>query len=171
MLQLKSISKAAIPQALEKALRYRLLNEPQEAESICRDVLAVERENQAALVTLLLALTDQFSTDFTRAREEALKVLARLHGDYEQAYYEGIVHERWAHAQLSRNMPGAFALSWLHEAMRCYEKAEQVSKPDMADAVLRWNTCARYLQQHPLEEAQASEIRDVEAEYADEGPR
>ena len=38
-----------MPAALEKALRYRLLNEPVEAESICRDVLEVDPDNQAAL--------------------------------------------------------------------------------------------------------------------------
>jgi len=58
--QLKPISKAAIGEALEKAKRYRLLNEPSLAESICLDVLEVEPENQRALVTLLLAITDQF---------------------------------------------------------------------------------------------------------------
>ena len=60
MPELKRISKDAVPAALEKALRYRLLNEPLESESICRDVLATDSKNQEALVTLLLALTDQF---------------------------------------------------------------------------------------------------------------
>ena len=45
---------------LEKALRYRLLNEPLEAESICLDVLQAEPANQEALVTLVLARTDLF---------------------------------------------------------------------------------------------------------------
>ena len=38
MYELKSISTEAVPGALGKAERYRLLNEPREAESICRDV-------------------------------------------------------------------------------------------------------------------------------------
>ena len=42
MFELKPISTAAIPRAVAKAERYRLLNEPQEAESICRDVLRVD---------------------------------------------------------------------------------------------------------------------------------
>lgn len=170
MLQLKRISPAAIPEALEKALRYRLLNEPHEADSICRDVLAIEPANQAAVITLLLALTDQFPTEFTSALEESKRVLARLEGQYESAYYEGIIHERWANAQLNRNMPLEFAAYWFREAMRCYERAEKLSKPEVPDAVLRWNTCARYLQQHPQETGQPQQDQDVE-DFADEVPR
>src|ERR1700722_16262182 len=58
----KPISPDAVPLALEKAERYRLLNEPAQAESICLDVLAVDPDNQRALVMLLLALSDQFLT-------------------------------------------------------------------------------------------------------------
>ena len=61
MLELKPISRDAIPQALVKAERYRLLNEPGQAESICLDVLAVDPSNQEARVLYILALTDQFS--------------------------------------------------------------------------------------------------------------
>ena len=57
MSELKKLSKEAIPAALEKAERYRLLNEPGEAESICLDILAIDPENQRAIIMLLLALT------------------------------------------------------------------------------------------------------------------
>ena len=60
MFELKHIGPEAIPAALDKAERYRLLNQPDAAESICEDVLAVDPDNQPALITLLLALTDQF---------------------------------------------------------------------------------------------------------------
>jgi hypothetical protein len=63
MFELKRLSDEAIPAALEKALRYRLLNEPAEAESICHDVLRIDPENQQALVVLLLALTDPAGPD------------------------------------------------------------------------------------------------------------
>jgi len=43
MYELKRLTKEAVPRALEKAERYRLLNEPTEAESICQDILRVER--------------------------------------------------------------------------------------------------------------------------------
>ena len=148
-MHLKRLAAESIPSALEKALRYRLLNEPAHAESICRDILEVDPTNQSALVTLLLALTDQFSTRFTQALEQANGALARLEGDYEKAYYEGIIHERWANTEMGRNMPGDFASGWYREAMRCYEKAEQLSSTEDPDAVLRWNTCARLLQEQP----------------------
>jgi hypothetical protein len=44
--QLKSISKAGIPEAIAKAELYRYLNEPEEAESICRDILVVDADHQ-----------------------------------------------------------------------------------------------------------------------------
>jgi hypothetical protein len=47
MVELKRLSAEGIPAALEKALRYRLLNEPAEAESICHDVPHIDPENQA----------------------------------------------------------------------------------------------------------------------------
>jgi hypothetical protein len=50
MYELKPLSREAIPAALEKAYRYRLLNEPLEAESICRDILEADPENQEATV-------------------------------------------------------------------------------------------------------------------------
>jgi hypothetical protein len=53
MFQLKHITREAIPHALERVERYRLLNEPEEAESICLDILAVDADNQSALVMLL----------------------------------------------------------------------------------------------------------------------
>jgi hypothetical protein len=60
MFKLKPLSKEAIPAAHEKANCYRFLNEPVEAESICLDILEVEPDNQQAIITLLLSLTDQF---------------------------------------------------------------------------------------------------------------
>ena len=55
---LKSISIEGVPKALEKAERYRLLNEPSLAESICVDILTVLPAHQQALISLLLARTD-----------------------------------------------------------------------------------------------------------------
>jgi len=147
--QLKPISKAAVGEALEKAKRYRLLNEPSLAESICLDVLDVEPENQRALVTLLLAMTDQFGhgAGVAKARE----LLPRLRSEYEQQYYAGIVWERSAHAQLRKGAPNAsFSAydSFLH-AMACYDKAIELQPPGNDDAILRWNTCARILMRNP----------------------
>jgi len=78
MVEPKLISPAGIPAALEKAIRYRLLNEPLEAESICRDVLAVDPENQEAMVTLLLALTDEFDKELAGALTDAQSLLPKI---------------------------------------------------------------------------------------------
>src|SRR5512144_1485624 len=100
MPELKTLSKEAIPAALEKAMRYRLLNEPGEAESICLDILAADPDNQEALVMLLLAITDRYGRGYGVGSMQAQDVLARLRNPYEKAYYAGIIHERRAKAKL-----------------------------------------------------------------------
>lgn len=148
-MELKSLHKDAIPSALAKAERYRLLHEPWQSESICQDVLRVDPDNQAALVTLLLALTDQFGEAFKV--QEAKDVIPRFKEEYERLYYSGIISERRAQALLhqSRHATGSAIYDWLREAMECYEKAEAVRPPANDDALLRWNTCARLLMRNP----------------------
>ena len=98
MFDLKLLSSDAVPTALEKALRYRLLNDPAEAESICHDVLRIDPENQQATVILLLALTDRFGKGYAVGVTQAQEVLSHLHDPYERAYYAGIICERRAKA-------------------------------------------------------------------------
>jgi len=152
MSDLKSLSKEAIPAALEKAERYRLLNEPGEAESICLDILETDPENQPALITLLLALTDRFSKGYGVSDTPANQLLARIKGEYERAYYGGILAERRAKAKLAQGHPGAghYAYNELCEAMRQFEKAESIRPPGNDDALLRWNTCARMMAKNKL---------------------
>jgi tetratricopeptide (TPR) repeat protein len=172
MLEFKQIPRESIAAALEKALRYRLLNEPLEAESICRDVLRIEPDNQAALVTLLLALTDQFGNEFNVALDEAKHVVPLLDDEYERAYFAGIIYERWGKAEHSRGMPGQMALGWVRAALRCFEKAMALAQPDDPDAILRWNACLRFLEQHQREETSEYEvlIREMVWEYDEEMP-
>jgi hypothetical protein len=144
MFELKPLSKDAIPKALQKADRYRLLNEPAEAESICLDILAAEPDNQLALVTLILALTDQFErVDYNIGHTGFQELLPRLRDEYERAYYAGVISERRAKASLRRQMHSSAAYEWFREAMSWYEKAQAIRPPGNDDAVLRWNTCAR----------------------------
>jgi len=151
MYTLKTLSKAAIPGALEKAERYRLLNEPLEAESICRDVLAVEPGNQQALIILLLALTDTFKQNLSTAFNQAHEVLEILSDQYCKAYYGGIISERRAKIHLERGGPGSgrLAYEWFQKAMTQYETALNSCSPGNQDALLRWNTCARLIMRHP----------------------
>ncbi len=171
MIELKRITIEGVPAALEKALRYRLLNEPLEAESICRDILELEPENKQAVVTLLLSLTDQFDKDFAHARDRAREALQQLTDPYQQAYYEGILHERWAKAEIARGLPRNFAVGWFREAMRCYEKAEQLSTTKDPDPILRWNTCARFLAREGEIDTQAESLtHDAHEGFPDDVP-
>jgi len=152
MFPLKPLSRDAVPAALAKAERYRLLNEPGEAESICLDVLEVDPSNQDAAVMLLLALTDQFPHESSaKAISRAGELAHQLADEYDRAYYSGIVRERRAKAVLQHQRFGATAtaIEWLHEAMRFYESAEAVRPANNDDALLRWNACARLLMQLP----------------------
>jgi hypothetical protein len=146
--ELKTLSPDAVPRALEKAIRYRLLNEPGEAASICLDVLAADAGNQEANATLILALTDQFEgEEGTAALTEAWECLERIKDEYSQQYYGGIIWERRARARLRRGSldAGFRAYEWVREAMTCYERAEAVRPAGNDDALLRWNACARLI--------------------------
>jgi hypothetical protein len=148
-MELKSLHKDAIPGALAKAERYRLLHEPWQSESICQDVLRIDPENETALITLILALTDQF--EYGHPVQEAKDLIPRLHDEYDRAYYSGIIAERRAKAllQQARQGSGPIIYEWIHEAMRWYEKAEAIRPPANDDALLRWNTCSRLLARNP----------------------
>ena len=152
MFNLKPLSPSAIPAALEKAMRYRLLNEPGEAESICLDVLGLEPEHQQALVLLLLALTDRFGKGYAIGFTQAQEILPRLRDSYDRAYYAGIIRERRAKAYLGQSAPGTGfnAYELLREAMDCYEQAEAIRPAGNDDAVLRWNACARLIMSNQL---------------------
>lgn len=143
----KPISIQSVPLALQKADRYRVINDPFSAESICLDVLAVDPENEHALVTLLLAITDQFAAGPTAGAHRAREILPRLRDAYKQAYYAGIICERCATAQMRPEMhcPGEMIYGWLREAMSWFEKAELQRPPGNDEALLRWNACARLL--------------------------
>lgn len=149
MFELKRLAPEAVPAALERAERYRLLGEPVEAESICEDVLAVDPGNGRALVVRLLAVTDQFPSGPALARARGM--LADLPDDYSRAYYKGLVDERAAKAMLRRGgiaVPHA-AYELFRDALEAYDEACRLAPPDNNEAVLRWNTCVRILRAHP----------------------
>ena len=161
--KLKSISRAGIPAAISKAELYRNLNEPGEAESICRDVLAVEPDNQKAQRLLGLAITDQFTG---AGYAEAEKIFQSLSDPYEQLYYTGILHERRAKAQLRAGRSPHTLLPLIEEAMRCFEEAEKIRPADNDDAILRWNRCVRLLQSRAPSDWQ----REIEAFDVSDSP-
>jgi hypothetical protein len=148
MYELKPLSSDNLDAALAKADRYRLLGEPREAESICEDVLAIDQDNQRALITMLLATTERFREDIGDEVAEAKAILPRLQSEHDRAYYAGIICERRAKVIFMQEPEaGPAVFSWLHKAMQWFERAEDLSDGS-DDARLRWNTCARMINQH-----------------------
>ena len=150
MFALKALSHESVPGALAKVERYRLLNEPAQAESICRDILAIEPDNQEALIGFVLSLSDQIHSD-RKAFQAALSAAGTLQSYYDQAYYAGLVWERRARSVYEEGSKGAqhSVYEWIRKAMKYFETAESIRPPGNDDAVLRWNTCVRFLAQHP----------------------
>lgn len=150
MQTLKPITKDGIPRALEKVERYRLLNEPAEAESICRDILEIDPDHQKALSMLILTLSDQFNSGVSY--KEAANLLNRLKDDYQRTYYKGIILEREAKAAIRRGGFGSQfdAYEWLIEAIEAFEKAATLRPAGNDDAILRYNACIRAIQRHQL---------------------
>ncbi len=144
--KLKPISKSSVPEAISKVELYRSLNEPEEAESICRDILAADPQNQLALRLLGLALTDQFTGSGADRYAEVERIFESLTDPYERLYYTGLLHERRAKAQLRAGHLPHTLLVLFERAMHCFEEAEKIRPPDNDDALLRWNRCVRLLQ-------------------------
>ncbi len=152
---LKPISKESIPRALDKAERYRLLNDPFFAESICQDVLAIAPDDQRALQIYVLALTDQFTHGEGDRVKRSRETIAKLHSEYERHYYNGIVSERRAVALLDSGAFGASDAAWAHlqDAITCYGHAQALqTEQSNDDAILRHNTCVRLFELHGLAE-------------------
>jgi hypothetical protein len=149
MFELKPISHDSVAGALAKVERYRLLNEPSAAESICHDILQIEPGNQAATINLILALTDQIPHD-TRAFADALATVSHLDSPYDRAYYAGIAWERRAKARYQAGGPGAhrYVYEWIVTALQLFETAEPLRLQGNDDALLRWNACIRFLNRH-----------------------
>ena len=143
---LKPISKAGIAEAIAKVELYRYLNEPEEAESICRDILAIDPQHQLALRFLGLSITDQFGSGTTDRYREVEETFLKLTERYEQFYYTGILYERRAKAQLRNGQPPHMVLPLFERALECFGKAEKIRPPSNDDAILRWNRCVRLLQ-------------------------
>jgi tetratricopeptide (TPR) repeat protein len=151
-LKLKTISQNGISEAISKATLYRYLNEPEEAESICHDILAIEPNHQVAWRMLGLAITDQFIGQSWDRFGEAEGAFLRLTDPYEREYYMGLLHERRAKAQMRAGRPAQILVGLFKEAMGHFEEAEKIHPPDNDDAVLRWNRCVRLLQELPHKE-------------------
>lgn len=148
-MEIKPISSDSVPRALELAQRYRLLGEPEQAASICTDVLAADPGNAEARLVLFLATTEQFSLTHGPDVEDADRIVAEMPTEYERAYYGGVARERWARSRLQAGVHTAIAGDWLRRAMELYAEAERVRPAGNDDALLRWNACQRLIQRVP----------------------
>ena len=164
--KLKPISQSSIAEAISKVELYRNLNEPEEAESICRDILAIEPGQQVALRLLGLAITDQFTGGFSDRHGEVEGVFQSLQDPYERLYYTGLLYYRRAKAQLRAGRPPHTLLVLFEKAMQCFEDAEKIRPPDNDDAILRWNRCVRLLETIPRAELQ----REMEVFHVGDEP-
>jgi ATP/maltotriose-dependent transcriptional regulator MalT len=162
--QLKSISKAGIAEALAKAELYRYLNEPEESESICRDILAVDPQQQLALRLLGLSITDQFTGGVSDRCQEAQEAFEKLADKYEQLYYQGLLKERRAKAQLRAGQLPHAIYPLLERALNCFAEAEKIRPAGNDDAILRWNRCVRLVQTPSL--AWEEQLASFEADDA-----
>jgi len=161
-LKLKTISKSGIAEAIAKAELYRYLNEPEEAESICRDILAVDPNHTMGLRTLGLSMTDQFTGGVQDRYAEIESIFQRLKDEYERHYYTGLLCERRVKAQLRAGRAPHTLLPLLERALQCFADAERIHPPGNDDAMLRWNRCVRLLQSQP--DFEAEEVTSFEVE-------
>jgi tetratricopeptide (TPR) repeat protein len=162
---LKQLPRTSLEAALVKAEHYRDLNQPEEAESICRDVLDVDAANQRAWKLLGLALTDRFSSRHAGLAEEAIAAFERLTDEYERIYHVGVAWERSAKAHLERNEAHSAVTAFEH-ALVLFEQAQGM-RPDLPDAVLRWNRCVRLLGAHPALKAALGAPREDQVQLGD----
>jgi hypothetical protein len=161
MFTLKPISRDGVDGALAKAERYRLLNEPNEAESICRDILEVDPTNRQAHVSLILALTDQIQQD-PSAFARAMSAISGLETAYDSAYYSGVAWERRAKAIHGAGTQGSggYVHDWLVKALGLFEQAERLRPSGNDDAILRWNACVRFLDRHKELRPETQELQE-----------
>jgi tetratricopeptide (TPR) repeat protein len=144
--ELKRLPKTSLEAAIAKAAHYRDLNQPEEAESICRDILDVDAQYQQAWALLGLALTDRFRTERVGIVEQAVEAFNHLVDPYQRTYHLGVAWERAAKAHLERDETYN-AVTAFEQALDLYAQAEAL-RPDSPDPLLRWNRCVRLLKSH-----------------------
>ena len=162
---LKRLRLTSLEGAIAKAVHYRHLNQPEEAESICRDVLDVDATNQSAWRLLGLALTDRFASGQVGLLEEAIEAFERLSDEYERVYHLGVAWERAAKTHLERNEAHSAVTAFEH-ALGLFDKAESMH-PELPDPVLRWNRCVRLLKTHASLRAAMHAPRENEVHLGD----
>ena len=163
MANFKELSAEGVSAALERAKDYRFLNDPELAESICLDIIHLQPDNQEANRLLLLAETDQFGGTNHEALNIAKEALGKLADPYQQAYYGGLISERYARWMLKgRGQRAHFvAHEAVQDALAQYEKALELKPEGNDEAILRWNTCLRMIKRYRLTPPDEEERQDM----------
>ena len=146
------ISKSNIKPALERANQYRLLLQPELAISICIDILAVDTNNQDAIIIYILALTDNISEG--KNDKKILEVISLLDTEYRKKYYKAIYYERKGIAFMKGSMSKSFAYDLFIKAIELYKLARDISPKDDDNATLRYNSCVRSIENNNLKPRQ-----------------
>jgi hypothetical protein len=83
---------------------------------------------------------------------EAQRLVRRLSGAYERAFYSGVIIERRAKEMLAHGTLGAGPTVYglLTRAMDFYEEAERIRPSGDDSSILRWNTCVRIIARNNL---------------------
>ena len=91
-------------------------------------------------------------TDHQELVKRARDRLTTIQGEYEKLYYEGIIWEREAKSILKLNYPGSKfkAFELLQKALDCFNSAERIRPKNNDESILRWNSCARIINQKQL---------------------
>jgi tetratricopeptide (TPR) repeat protein len=163
--ELKRLPNSSLDAAIAKAEHYRDLNQPEEAESICRDVLDVDSTYQKAWKLLGLALTDRLASGQVGLLEQAVDAFERLTDPYERVYHLGVAWERAAKAHTERGEAHSAVAAFEH-ALGLFQEAEPM-RPDLPDSVLRWNRCVRLLSTHPSLRAALKAPREDDVHLGD----
>ena len=163
---LKRLKDKNLGTAITLAKHYRDLNQPEEAESICRDVLEVAPENVDAWRTLGLAMTDRFASQWMCLFEDACTAFKKLPDDYERAYYVGIAWERYAKAQAEAGR-AQNAIHAFEEAIGYFDEASKHAAKDDPAPILHFNRCVRALTSSPELAAAATIPPQPKFEFSD----
>ena len=148
MFALKALSHEGVASALAKAEHYRLLKRTGRSGEHLPRYSRHRARNQQALICLVLAQSDQIARD-SRSFHSALATVQKLQGSTSVPITAGIVWERRAKALDAERGRGTHhsVYEWVVKALDCFAQAERLRPAGNDDAVLRWNTCVRFLTQ------------------------
>lgn len=122
----------------------------EDTESICQDVLSLDPTNQEAVELLFRSRVSLLSKGLPRGVERAQELVPQFDGDFEKAFFSGLLRENQARYLLDRRgrQASSVAYNWFRHAMDDFEEANRQDSTRI-EATLHWNACLRTLQANP----------------------